>query len=199
MNNSELYDYVRSYLDQDTNTLPDEVMRTMTYAVEGKLNRALVDHPRLRSRQFWITPGGEQRIPLPDRMLQLHTLKQGTTDYTQYPLSLEEKASNSPPSFIVAGDCILVWPTPTDQTTYTMDMSLVLLSIVDPANEAKENWISKYHADVYQVGLLAEAAGFLRDPQSEAVWQQRFASAVEGLRMQGWNETITSIPRVHSA
>jgi hypothetical protein len=192
---TQLYAYVRGYLDQDSETLSDATLDTLTQAVEGHLNRSLRDHHRMRRRIAW--PSKDDTIPLPTTLTQLKQVSVGDTVYQQYPTQQEQEASQSLPSFVSYGNCIKVFPAPAEATTYLIDAILALPSLTDALSDP--NWIAEYHADIYQRGLLAEAAGFLRDPQSEAVWRQMFAGLVEELRLQGWNEGITDGPKIRPA
>jgi hypothetical protein len=77
-------------------------------------------------------------------------------------------------------------------------MAIAIPSLLN--DQFKEpNWINLYHNDIYQQGLLGEAAGYLRDPQNQQVWTGAFLQKLEALRMQGWNESIAAGPRVHAA
>lgn len=194
MDKAALYAYVRGHLDQDTNTLPDTVLDTLTQAVEGYLNRALAGHVRKRHRFFWTLAAGKNRIPLPVYLDQIHSIKCNGITYTQYPLAFEKRAAEVGNSYVVLGDCIDLYPAPSEATVYTVDAETVLPSLTD--DQSDTNWIAAYHADIYQKGLLAEAAGYLRDPQNEGLWRQTFQGLVEALRLQGWNEGISDVPRV---
>jgi hypothetical protein len=191
---TQLYAYVRGYLDQDSTTLSDDTLDVLTQAVEGHLNRSLRDHHRMRQRIAW--PSKDDTIPLPETLVQLKQVSVGDTVYQQYPTQQEQEASQNSPSFVSYGNCIKVFPAPTEATTYLLDVILALPSLTDALSDP--NWVAEYHADIYQRGLLAEAAGFLRDPQNQATWRQSFETLVEELRLQGWNEGIADAPRVRA-
>jgi hypothetical protein len=73
-----------------------------------------------------------------------------------------------------------------------VEASLALDSLTDPLSDP--NWVAKYHSDVYQKGMLAEAAGYLRDGQSEANWKKEFTELVQLLLTQGWDEHLGDAP-----
>lgn len=198
MTKDELFDFVRVFYDQDANTLPDTTLETLTQAVEGYLNRRLRDHPRMRVRLSWLVDGGKNRIPLPDDLIDLLTVKRGRTTHQQYPLTLEAQAAEREPSFVHHGNCVEVFPVPSEPATYLLDAVQALPSLVSGAYP-NGNWVSDHHADVYQAGLLAQVGGFIRDANAAAAWDQRFQALVEDLRLQGWNEAIADAPRVIAA
>jgi hypothetical protein len=193
---AELAEYVRDYRDQDANTLTDATCVQLVKAVEGRINRALRDHPRMRVRRSWALGSGDNVIPVPADMLSLLNVKSNGVRLDQYPAALEERATLNG-GFVNYGNCIRVWPAPDETTTYTLEMTVALPSLVDESQVAL-NWIARYHADIYQRGMLAEAAGYLQDKEGLLLWQGLFESALENLRLQGWDEDIASAPRTHA-
>ena len=194
----DLADYIRGYLDQDAVTIPDSAVETFVRSVEGQINRTLREHPRMRVRRSWRLHAGDNVIPVPNDMMQLIAVKRDGVALEQYPPQLEDKASRCTHSFINYGNCIKVWSVPTESVDYGLEMAIAIPSLLN--DQFKEpNWISQHHNDIYQQGLLAEAAGYLRDPQNQQVWTGAFLQKLEALRMQGWNESIAAGPRVHAA
>jgi hypothetical protein len=183
-------------LDQDEVTLTDVLLNAGVAAIEGRMNRALQDHPRMRSRQVWPIQADHNEIPFPTNMIALHAVKKGSTKYTQFPAQLEAKAVARPPSFINYGSSVRIWPIPTEDTDYVLECSLALQSILNPS-PGDSNWVSTYHADIYQTGLMAQALGALRDTQNQAVWDQQFNTMVDELQAQGWNEGVSSGDKIH--
>lgn len=198
MTKGGLFQYVREFYDQDENTLTDETLATLTQAVEGALNRGLQKHPRMRARLSWLVEGGKNLVPLSEDIIDIKSLKVGRVSYRQYPSALEEKASVCTPSFINRGNCLEMFPVPTQSTTVTLDVTVALPSLVS-GTVPYENWVSKMHADVYQAGLLSHVAGFIKDSASQQLWAQRFKELVNQLKLQGWNEAFSDGPRVASA
>ncbi|EFK97459.1 hypothetical protein LDC_0503, partial [sediment metagenome] len=88
----ELAEYVRDYRDQDANTLTDAACVQFVKAVEGAINRALRDHPRMRVRRSWALGSGDNVIPVPADMLSLLDVKIEGVRLDQYPAALEERA-----------------------------------------------------------------------------------------------------------
>ena len=194
----DLADYIRGYLDQDAVTIPDSAVDAFVRSVEGQINRALREHPRMRVRRSWRLRAGANVVPIPDDMLQLIAIKRDGVALKQYPPQLESKASLCSDAFINYGNCLRVWPVPTEDVDYGLEMAIAIPSLLnDQFKEA--NWIALHHNDIYQQGLLGEAAGYLRDPQNQQVWTGAFLQKLEALRMQGWNESIAAGPRVHAA
>jgi len=192
----DLADYVRDYLDQDAVTIPDSAVEAFVRAVEGQINRVLREHPRMRVRRSWRLHAGDNRIPIPDDMLQLIAVKRDGVALVQYPPHLESRASQCTAAFVNYGNCLQVWSVPTEDVDYGLEMTITIPSLLD--GQFKEpNWIALHHNDIYQQGLLAEAAGYLRDPQNQQVWTGLFLQALEALRVQGWNESIAAGPRIH--
>jgi hypothetical protein len=180
--------YVRGYLDQDENTIPDSTFEVFVRAVEGHLNRALRDHPRMRAVRSWPLQAGDNEIPIPSDMLQLIAVKRNGVALMQYPTTMESTAALSEDgAFVNYGNCIKVWPAPSEAEDVSLEMSIALLSLVDPS-QVTENWVSRYHNDIYQQGLLAEAAGYLRDRENQQLWTGIFRASLEDLRLQGWDE-----------
>jgi len=199
MNKNELFDYVRTFYDQDAVTLTDETLSTLTYAVEGTLNRRLLQHPRMRVRLAWQVAAGKDRIPLPDDLVDVVDVKLGQTKLRQYPLGLEEQAAKVGSSFINLGNCLQVFPAPAETTTYLIDAVQKLQPLT--TSLSGDNWVSRSHADVYQAGMLSQVGGFLRDSAAQAAWDGKFQQLIEELHLQGWNESYesASIPRASAA
>ena len=204
----DLADYIRGYLDQDAVTIPDSAVEAFVRSVEGPINRVLREHPRMRVRRSWRLHSGDNRIPIPDDMLQLIAVKRDSVALIQYPPQLEDKASRCSASFVNFGNCLQVWPVPTEDVDYGLEMAIAIPSLLTSQSRyalnirgeyLEPNWIKLYHNDIYQQGLLGEAAGYLRDPQNQQVWTGAFLQKLEALRMQGWNEAIAAGPRVHAA
>lgn len=189
-------EYVRIYRDQDANTLPDAVCEQFVRAVEGHLNRSLKDHPRMRVRRSYPLGAGDNTIPVPKDMMQLLNVKLNGVTLIQYPQGLEAKAIQCG-GYVNYGNCIRVWRVPTETTTYTLEMGIAIPSLVDEL-QVEENWVARFHADVYHKGLLAEAAGFLQDKEGYQLWKGLFDAAVQELATQGWNESYADAPRIHA-
>ena len=194
----DLADYIRGYLDQDAVTIPDSAVEAFVRSVEGQINRTLREHPRMRVRRAWRLHAGDNVIPIPNDMLQLIAVKRDGVALEQYPPQLESKASLCSYTFINYGNCIKVWSVPTEDADYGLEMAIAIPSLLSD-QFLEPNWINLYHNDIYQQGLLGEAAGYLRDPQNQQVWTGAFLQKLEALRMQGWNESIAAGPRVHAA
>ena len=139
MTKTQLYAYVRGYLDQDSTTLSDDTLDVLTQAVEGHLNRRLQEHHRLQKRIAWAT--NESSIPLPHSMIQLKQVSVDRVRYEQYPVNQEEKAAALPPSFVSYGDCIRVWPEPSTVTYYSLDVVLALPSLTDALSDP--HWVAE--------------------------------------------------------
>lgn len=193
MNLNELYAWVRSYVDQGEHTLPDTALKVMVESVEGYLNKELYEHPALFTRISWPVRAGLQNIPLPENLLDLRNVKLGKRKIEQYSIDHEDGADENG-GFIHMGDCIRIYPIPAEDTTFTLDVALALPSLTGSIGK---NFVSQYHADIYQYGLLAEVAGYLRDPQNQSVWFQEFGKRVAMLKSQGWNSYIGGAPLVH--
>jgi hypothetical protein len=194
----DLAEYVRGYLDQDDVTIPDSAVETFVRSVEGQIMRLLQGHPRTRVARSWALGAGDNVIPVPKDMAQLHSVKKCGKALTQYPSRQESEMESCGGGFINFGNCIKIWPIPAEPTTISLEMTISVPSLVD--SEQKEpNWVATHYNDVYQYGVLSEAAGFMRDPQSQQLWSERFLQAVESLRVQGWNEKISSGAKVHDA
>lgn len=189
MTKDQLYLLIRGYLDQDATTLPDTVLDALTQAVEGYLNRELKDHNRMQRRGSYTVAAGDNVIPLPSQMLQLRTVKLNGVVYQQFPVTMEVEAAEeaNQPACVVMGDCVWLYPAQEESAAYTLDMALVLTSLTETL--ADPNWVAAYYPDVYQVGLRAEAAGYLRDPENERTWREDFTQRVEVLKTQGWDES----------
>lgn len=196
MNFDSLVDLVRSKLDQDENTLPDSIMVSLVESVEGILNRELRDHPRNFTRLAYSINAEQNRVPLPDRMVNVKSFRLNGNIYEQYPHQMEDEAKLNQPSFIHLGDCLEIYPPPSEYSTYYLDGNMVLNSITEEL--PGENWISKYFSDVYEYGVLAEAAGYLRDTQNEERWKQEFNHRLNSLILVGWNAGITDVPTMRN-
>jgi hypothetical protein len=77
-----------------------------------------------------------------------------------------------------------VSPAPDSATAYVVRAEYVqTFTPLDPANSASTNWILTSYPDVYLYGALCETAPFLKDDERLPMWDKRFTSALEELRI----------------
>lgn len=77
-----------------------------------------------------------------------------------------------------------VSPAPDDPAIYVVRMEYVqTFTPLDPTNNGSTNWILASYPDVYLYGALCETAPFLKDDERLPLWDKRFTSSLEELRI----------------
>ena len=191
MNRSQLVAAVKNYLGRQNLSSTD--VTTMIQSVEGELSRALKEHPRSQRRTYFVQPADDAMIPLPADMMQAITLRTDKANYTQYPPDAREAAKTAGNSFIARGDAFEVFPMPTEPTTFYLDYCAALRPL---STDLDTNWVSTYFSDIYLYGTLKESAIYLKDDGRFQLWQAEFARRAEELIAEGWNQNITTVPRI---
>jgi hypothetical protein len=192
MNRTELIAAVRSYLNRPD--LPSPDITTMIQAVEGEFNRELREHPRnIRRTTFTLAATNEGLLSMPYDLASLINLRDDNGNLSQYPADDRVGAENNGHAFIMRGMVAELFPAPTVDTTYTLDYVAFLRPL---EGDFDSNWVSTYYADLYLYGTLKEAAVYLKDDPRLATWQQEFLRRLDGVKGQGWNQNISTAPRV---
>jgi hypothetical protein len=192
MNRTELVAAVRSYLNRPE--LPSSDVTTMIQAVEGELNRSLREHPRnIRRTTFTLAATNEGLLSMPYDLAALINLRDANGNLSQYPADDRQGAENNGHAFIMRGMVAELFPAPTVDTVYTLDYVAFLRPL---EGDFDSNWVSTYFADLYLYGTLKEAAVYLKDDARLGPWQQEFLRRLDSVAAQGWNQNITTAPRV---
>jgi hypothetical protein len=191
MNRGEIISAVRSYLNRPNLSSPDIV--TMIAACEGELNRILREHPRNVRRVSLVLPADTALLTMPYDLCQLTTLRDSKGNLSQFPPDDRAGAENNGHAFIMRGMVAELFPTPAEDTTYTLDYVAFLRPL---SGDTDENWVSSYFFDLYLYGTLKESAVFLKDDPRLQLWQSEFLRRAEGVAGEGWNQNISTAPRV---
>jgi hypothetical protein len=192
MNRTELVAAVRSYLNRPS--LPSPDITTMIQAVEGELNRELREHPRnIRRTTFTLAAANEGLLSMPYDLASMINLRDDNGNLSQYPADDRQGAENNGHAFIMRGMVAELFHAPTVDTVYTLDYVAFLRAL---EGDFDSNWVSTYFSDLYLYGTLKEAAVYLKDDQRLALWQQEFLRRLNGVVGQGWNQNISTAPRV---
>jgi hypothetical protein len=187
MTRAELRAAIKRYLDRPT--LADADVDLWIDITTGKLNTALAEHPRMHTRRLFTLPAGESLLPLPTDLLRLRVLRTGHTVWRLLGAADAGYDSEWGPAYIMRGDVAEVFPCPAEDTTFAMDYHMALGS---------ENWVMDLFPQVYVFGCLVEAAEWLKDAESMASRSALFASAIDALLAQGWNEQNSTGMRVRA-
>jgi len=192
MNRTDLVAAVRSYLNRPN--LPTSDITTMIQSVEGELNRILREHPRnIRRTTFTLLATNDGLLAMPYDLMQMIELRDANGNLSQFPPDDRVGAENNGHAFIMRGMVAELFPAPTVDTTYTLDYVAALRPL---QGDFDSNWVSTYFSDLYLYGVLKEAAVYLKDDVRLAAWQQEFTRRAEGVVGQGWNQGISSAPRI---
>jgi hypothetical protein len=192
MNRTDLVAAVRSYLNRPN--LPTSDITTMISSVEGELNRILREHPRnIRRTTFTLLATNDGLLAMPFDLMQLIELRDANGNLSQFPPDDRVGAENNGHAFIMRGMVAELFPAPTVDTTYTLDYVAALRPL---QGDFDSNWVSTYFSDLYLYGVLKEAAVYLKDDVRLAAWQQEFTRRADGVVGQGWNQGISSAPRI---
>lgn len=190
MTKTEIIDAVKGYLNRPS--LSSETIGLWIAMVEGQLNRELRNHPRNIRRGVYVQKTGNPMLPLPSLLSEIILLRGPRGVMQQWPWTARKKAEKCG-GFIARGDALEVFPTPTQDTTYELDFHALLEPLLAGTDH---NWISRHYPDVYVYGALKEGAVYLKDDQRLGLWQQDFATRLDGIKRQGWNQNIATGPRV---
>lgn len=196
---AELVSAVRDYLNRPN--MPASTFGWLFPAVEGQLNRELMDHPRNHVRANWTIPTEDSlgdpypdetthEVLLPTNCARVRRLmaEDGATEFPQYPTTIEPTTG-----YHDRGNALWVFPAQDRGTTLYLDY----IAFLEPlALDDDENWVSTYFSDLYLYGLLKEAAVFLKDDQRLSLWQSEFARRVAEVSLQGWNQNMGDAPSV---
>jgi hypothetical protein len=191
MNRGELVAAVRSYLNRPN--LPTTDIATMIAACEGELNRILREHPRNVRRVSLTLPAGTELLSMPYDLCQLTTLRDSNGNLSQFPPDDRVGAERQGHSFIMRGMVAELFPTPAEDTVYTLDYVAFLRPL---SGDADENWVSQFFFDLYLYGVLKESSVFLKDDLRLQAWQAEFLRRAEGVVGEGWNQNIATVPRI---
>jgi hypothetical protein len=192
MNRTELVAAVRSYLNRPN--LPTSDIATMISSVEGELNRILREHPRnIRRTTFTLLATNDGLLAMPFDLMQLIELRDANGNLSQFPPDDRAGAARHGHAFIMRGMVAELFPAPVEDTTYTLDYVAALRPL---QGDFDSNWVSTYFSDLYLYGVLKEAAVYLKDDVRLAAWQQEFTRRAAGVVGQGWNQDISSAPRI---
>lgn len=187
MTRAELRAAIKGYLDRPN--LADADVDLWIDITTGKLNTALTEHPRMHTRRLFALPAGESLLPLPTDLLRLRVLRTGNTVWRLLGASDAAYDSNLGPAYIMRGDVAEVFPCPSEDTTFAMDYHMALSS---------ENWVMELFPQVYLYGCLMEAAEWMKDAEAMGARSAQFASAIDALLSQGWNEQNATGMRVRA-
>lgn len=192
MNRIELVEAVRSYLNRPS--LPAADINVMIQAVEGEFNRSLREHPRnIRRTAFTLSATNSGLLSMPYDLMQLINLRDANGNLSQFPPDDREGATNNGHAFIMRGMVAELFPAPTVDTDYTLDYVAAIRPL---QGDFDSNWVSTYYADLYLYGTLKEAAVYLKDDARLGPWQQEFLRRLDGVAGQGWNQNVSTTPRM---
>lgn len=167
---AQLQTAVASWLNRDdlTTTIPDFIT-----IFEATANRRL----RLRSQELaaTLTPSsGVATLPT-DYLAWRRVTWTGSTNteleyvHPSYLHALYPTApAGVPRLFTIEGSSLTVRPS--DDTALTFDYFQKIAAL---SNSNTTNWLLTAHPDIYLFGTLAEAHGFVKDPDSLALWKTR--------------------------
>jgi hypothetical protein len=176
---------VRSYLNRPNLAEVPALVQQAT----GRLNRDLNGHPRTTERRIYTQPEGNPLLPLPDNLLGIIVLRQGSRRVPQYPPTIDTVAWG----FVERGAVLHLYPTPTADTQYQLDYSASLAKLDGPD---ATNWVLEVFPDLYLYATLIESAVFLKDKESYALWMREYQDRLRETKLQGWNQHFAAGPRV---
>jgi hypothetical protein len=191
MNKQDLVAALRAYLDRPG--LDDAALAAWIASVEGELNRRLSEHPRMMSLTTITQTAGDNLLTLPSDCLRVLVLRTGQTNWRQLPQMRRDLALRSNNVFIERGNVLELFPAPGQDTVFDLDYYAAIKPLV---NVEDTNWVSAYFPDVYLYGCLKEAFFYLRDQQL-APAAADFATRLDALVGQGWNQNTAASPEIY--
>lgn len=188
MTTLELIKNIRSYLNRDPSDLSDDVILMFLNMVTGKLNVALKEHHKMRTRAITTLDPGVSLICLPSDCIQLISIHQLLADnslirYEQTYISGPYPNTKLSHYFVDVGNAIEIYPKPTEIINMIMDYYATLLELTMD----NSNWILNHYPDIYLYGAFVEAAIWLKDRESLPGWQSEFEGRLARLVTTGWS------------
>lgn len=188
MTTVELIKNIRSYLNRDPSDLSDDIILMLISMVTAKLNIALKDHHKMRTRVTSSLESGHNLLCLPQDCIQLISLHQLLPNrqfikYQQTYISGPYPDNQLAYYFVDVGNAIEIFPVPTETIILVMDYYATLLELTAD----NSNWILNHYADIYLYGAFIEAAIWLKDHESIGRWQSEFETRLARLVTAGWS------------
>ena len=156
---------------------------------EGKIARDLRLSAQIASTTL-TTVAGNQGVTLPSDLLEIENLTLTSTSppgalSVVTPEILDRKypvnyATGQPVVYAPIGTQLLFGPTP--DAAYTV--SLVYFQRFTALSTTPTNWLLTNYPSIYLFGTLAEAAGYMMDPQASAMWTQRYGQECDALQLK---------------
>jgi hypothetical protein len=193
MTRDQLFDRLKDYLNKPN--LTETAFNAFVENTEATLNRTL-EHPRMMQRVDLTTSPLETTkiLALPSDLLQLNVIRINDVIWEQFPATyVDDLTQSGVQGYITRGDCVEFFPALAESTEVFMDYRAAVTPLTD---DVPENWVSRTFPEAYLYGCLKEAAVYLKDDQRLQLWAQQFATIVDSMNSQGWNQNISSAPRV---
>lgn len=187
VNTLDLVKNIRSYLNRDPSDLSDDVILMFLNMVTGKLNTALKQHEKMRARAITTLAANNNLVCMPNEVIQLIALHEILPDkqlrpYAQTYISGPYNPSGITYYFVDRGNTLEIFPIPKENISLVIDYYAALPSLT--INDS--NWVMASYPDCYLYGAFVEAAIWLKDRESMALWQSEFENRLANLVSAGW-------------
>ena len=167
-----------------TDVIPDYIS-----LVEAELGRILQGRPMRTTLAVTYDTTGTLAVPVDFVRPVSLTLEISTANWPievkPYEFIVQKRGQlvNGAPRYVaLVGDTFQFAPIPDSTTTYTGN--LVYDAALAPLSSTQTtNWVLTKHPDVYLYGALMQAAPYLKDDDRIPVWEGRYRSAVEQIRV----------------
>lgn len=158
--------------------------------VEARFNR-IIDHP-LRETEAFVTPTGD--ITLPSDCWTVRDMwtvgTSGAADASLEQLSpqvareLYGNRTGDPQAFVIIGNRIDFWPTPS--ATSTTQVRIRYQQTIPALSSSNlSNWLIAQHPDIYYYSLLLQSEAYIVNDERLGVWKAALDEALAELTALG--------------
>lgn len=167
-----------------TDVIPDAIALT-----EAEVARILEGRPMRTS--ITVTYDTTGTLGVPNDFVRPRTLTLETALYNwpievktyEYVVQKRGLIVNGPPRYVaLVGDTFQFAPIPDSDTAYTGTL-IYDASVTPLSSTVSSNWVLASHPDVYLFGSLYQLAPYLKDDERIPVWESRYRSALDQIRV----------------
>jgi hypothetical protein len=189
-NSSRDYDWLQSavagWLHRTDlgNVIPDFVM-----LAEKRINGML----EARAQDLvatLTTTADDPTVDLPNDLNRIHSLSLPTygdidhMDAQAFARVYASQTSGAPRNYTIIGGALKLGPVPDD--TYSIEC-VYRAGVPALADSGGTNWLIEQHAEIYLAATMCEALIWVGNAEKLAIWEQKYAAAVQALNAQDWN------------
>jgi hypothetical protein len=136
------------------------------------------------------TTSGINTVDLPRDLNTIHSLSlpvYGDIDHMDaqaFARVYAGQASGAPRNYTIIGGALKLGPVPDD--AYSIEC-VYRAGVPALADSGGTNWLIEQHAEIYLAATMCEALIWVGNAEKLAIWEQKYAAAVQALNAQDWN------------